>query len=143
MSTDASKRVVKHLRHKKLMYVLMLGGKCSEPGCDYNKNLAALEFHHPNGKDKDLENWRSPKFKVEECILYCSNHHREHHHPELNNFNDTTDEERSRQIKEGLAKRKAHEDAIAPLANLETPSVSLVEASALLPSFPDYSSRLK
>lgn len=107
MTTEKSKRVIKHLRHKKWMYVMMLGGKCSEPGCNYDKNLAALEFHHPNEKDKDMENWRSPKFKAEECVLYCSNHHREHHFPALSNFKDTTDGDRSQKIKEGLAKRKA------------------------------------
>ena len=98
--------VLRHQRLKKLKYVKLLGGCCSKPGCGYHKNLAALDFHHPNGNDHECENWRSPKFKIEECVLLCSNCHREEHNPDLNDYrgDDLVDEKRSRAIKEGLRK---------------------------------------
>lgn len=62
-----------------------LGGKCSK--CGYNKCIAALEFHHinPNEKDIDYANYKwtfSDKLKSEldKCVLLCANCHREEHH---------------------------------------------------------------
>ena len=62
-----------------------LGGKCIK--CGYNKCIAALEFHHldPNEKDVDYANYKwifSDKLKSEldKCVLLCANCHREEHH---------------------------------------------------------------
>lgn len=74
---------------RKLELVNLLGGGCKV--CKYNKNLAALEFHHrdPNGKDSQLDmrtlSNRSMSYILEEvkkCDLLCSNCHREYHNPE-------------------------------------------------------------
>ena len=74
---------------RKLELVLMKGGKCSN--CGYNKNLAALEFHHvePDKKSfqldaRHLSNTSMNKIinEVEKCVLLCSNCHRELHHEE-------------------------------------------------------------
>ena len=71
--------------------VMFLGGKCSI--CGYNKNLAALDFHHKDMSTKEeglsnLINRRLAK-TLEECMpelvkceILCANCHREIH------FND-------------------------------------------------------
>lgn len=56
--------------------------------CGYNKNIAALEFHHFEDEIKDYEisNMSSMSEKtlsteIEKCALLCSNCHREYHNP--------------------------------------------------------------
>lgn len=75
---------------RKRMFVLRLGGKCSR--CGYNKNLAALEFHHidPREKDLKLDSRRMGNHAIEilevevaKCVLLCANCHREEHHPDM------------------------------------------------------------
>jgi hypothetical protein len=70
-----------------------LGGKCSK--CDYNKNLAALDFHHldPSKKETPMNlsfllkmNWEKCLKEVSKCILLCANCHREHHNPQYENW---------------------------------------------------------
>lgn len=61
--------------------------KCKE--CGYDKNKAALEFHHVNPGEKEtvmsLVLQRPPTEKsiaeLDKCICLCSNCHRELHHP--------------------------------------------------------------
>lgn len=71
-----------------LDYSLMALDKI-ERGCDicgYNKNAAALEWHHPN-QDKEnnpgdlLRSGKIKEYKIEiaKCILVCANCHREIH----------------------------------------------------------------
>jgi len=56
--------------------------------CGYNKDTAALDFHHTNPKDKKFlinQNHVQNKNIIEElnkCILLCSNCHRELHSKE-------------------------------------------------------------
>lgn len=64
------------------------GGKCSN--CGYDKNIAALEFHHldPDEKDFAISSSTTTNFdklflEVEKCVILCANCHREFHHPEL------------------------------------------------------------
>lgn len=75
---------------RKSELVKLLGGKCSI--CGYNKNYAALEFHHVNPGDKNFQldsrhlSNTSKELLLEEvkkCILVCSNCHKEVHHPDL------------------------------------------------------------
>lgn len=80
------------LRGLKRKYEIILekGGKCE--CCGYNKNIAALEFHHINPEEKDyqldlrafsnysLEHLRS---EISKCKLLCANCHRELHNEEL------------------------------------------------------------
>lgn len=75
---------------RKLDAIEMKGGKCEV--CGYDKNLAALEFHH---LDPSLKNFQidlrsfankcinSLKLELSKTILLCSNCHREMHNPEL------------------------------------------------------------
>lgn len=62
-----------------------LGGECSK--CGYNKCIAALEFHHVNPKEKDIDyayyKWNfnnKLKAELDKCVLLCANCHREEHH---------------------------------------------------------------
>ena len=69
----------------KLKMIEYKGNKCEK--CGYNKNIAALEFHHldPNTKKFTLSdthhNWEETKEELDKCILVCSNCHRELHNP--------------------------------------------------------------
>ena len=65
------------------------GGKCSI--CGYNKNYAALHFHHINPQKKLFnldchqiasKSWESIELEAKKCILLCSNCHAEHHNPQ-------------------------------------------------------------
>jgi hypothetical protein len=67
-------------------WVKEFGGKCSK--CGYNKNYAALEFHHVDPSTKEFK-WdklrlHPPEIMIKElakCILVCSNCHKEIHYP--------------------------------------------------------------
>ena len=65
--------------------------------CGYNKNPAALEFHHPDdNKDSEVaklasRSWSQPlKQRIDEeiqkCEILCANCHREEHHKTLNRY---------------------------------------------------------
>ena len=67
------------------------GGHCTI--CGYNKNLAALVFHHADASGKDFKlDMRSlsnrkiePIIKeIDKCTLVCANCHAELHNPHLN-----------------------------------------------------------
>ena len=73
----------------KLKLVLYKGGKCEK--CGYNKNLAALQFHHilPNTKKFGLNgrnilssSEQELLEEVNKCILLCANCHAEEHYPQ-------------------------------------------------------------
>ena len=65
------------------------GEKCQK--CGYNKNYAALEFHHTDPAKKDflISDVRVAKTKdklhleLDKCLLLCANCHAETHHPDL------------------------------------------------------------
>jgi hypothetical protein len=76
-------------RDRKIKLVLRKGGKCEK--CGYDKNYAALCFHHldPNTKEValDLRRLSNSKMSIlekesEKCQLLCSNCHAEAHNPE-------------------------------------------------------------
>ena len=69
----------------------LMGGKCCM--CGYNKNLAALNFHHLDPRVKEfswgkmrLLSWGAIIEELKKCVLVCSNCHMETHYPQLNNF---------------------------------------------------------
>lgn len=58
--------------------------------CKYDRNLAALEFHHVDHKTKDVSlsrlqtaSFERLKQEAEKCVVLCANCHREVHYPEL------------------------------------------------------------
>jgi hypothetical protein len=76
---------------RKIKLVTLLGAKCS--CCSYNKNLAALHFHHLNPKIKESQldmrklsnsSWEWCLNEVSKCKLLCANCHSEEHFPSLN-----------------------------------------------------------
>ena len=79
---------------RKLELIRLKGGKCEI--CGYDKNIAALEFHHldPNVKSfqldsRHLSNTTRDKIieELDKCILVCANCHRELHNPHFNGEN--------------------------------------------------------
>lgn len=80
-----SKHNTLNRQYVKQQSVDYLGGKCSK--CGYDKCIAALEFHHLDPKEKDVDyanyKWNfNDKLKAEldKCVLLCANCHREEHH---------------------------------------------------------------
>ena len=76
---------------RKLELVKIKGGCCER--CGYSKNLAALEFHHLDPVEKEMQldmralsnrNWDIVLAEAEKCILLCSNCHAEEHNPDAN-----------------------------------------------------------
>lgn len=74
---------------RKLHLITLRGGKCEK--CDYDKNLAALDFHHRDPRTKkfqlDQRTLSNTSMKLimeefEKCDVLCSNCHREHHSPD-------------------------------------------------------------
>jgi len=70
----------------KLKAINLFQGKCSI--CGYNKNIAAMEFHHINPEYKEyswtkmrLLKWGEIVEELKKCVLLCSNCHRELHNP--------------------------------------------------------------
>ncbi len=69
---------------RKVFFIRLLGGKCEN--CGYNKNTAALDFHHIKDKNFQLDtrtlsnlSFDNLKKESENCILLCANCHREFH----------------------------------------------------------------
>lgn len=74
------------VRKKEL--IKLCGGKCNI--CGYNKNIAALQFHHiePELKSFELDmrnlsnrTWHRILEEFKKCELLCANCHAEHHNP--------------------------------------------------------------
>lgn len=78
-------QVIERQRKYKQQALDYKGGKCQT--CGYNKYQGALEFHHRDPSQKDLEMSkfsRSPlsedgKKELDKCDLLCANCHREAH----------------------------------------------------------------
>jgi hypothetical protein len=79
------KAVVKRRRKIREMAVAYKGSQCQI--CEYDRCPAALEFHHPDPKQKDFSisgdgstrSWERVKKEIEKCVLVCANCHREIH----------------------------------------------------------------
>ncbi|TCJ17044.1 HNH endonuclease [Flaviaesturariibacter flavus] len=88
-TTTYHSQTIRSLR-RKLQLVEMFGGKCD--ACGYDKNLAALHFHHIDANNKAFKldvrflsnrTWEAIISEAQKCRLLCSNCHSELHHPEL------------------------------------------------------------
>jgi len=75
---------------RKLELIAQMGGRCVR--CGYDRNLAALNWHHldPGQKSfaldlRSLSNRRTTEIRTEvaKCILVCANCHAEIHWPKL------------------------------------------------------------
>lgn len=83
-----SQAVMEWRRRAKAKAVETKGGQCSI--CGYDKNYAALEFHHTDPFQKEFSfglkgiprSWDRMLKELEKCVLICSNCHGEHHEEE-------------------------------------------------------------
>jgi RNA polymerase-binding transcription factor DksA len=75
---------------RKLELINYKGGKCEK--CGYNKNIAALQFHHINPDEKtiklDSRVMSASKMEdlyreVDKCVLLCANCHAETHYQDM------------------------------------------------------------
>lgn len=81
-----NQKQIEHVKEMKVKAVEYKGGKCQE--CGYCKNYAALDFHHLDPKEKDV-NWKTARHwswdrlreELDKCLLVCRNCHAEIHHP--------------------------------------------------------------
>lgn len=90
MTKTARKRIEQRRR-----LIEKLGGKCSI--CGYAKNLASLDFHHRDPKDKyaavghliNFHKFSEAEIEAAKCDILCRNCHGEHHNPKLAIINST------------------------------------------------------
>jgi Fe-S-cluster-containing dehydrogenase component len=77
--------------HKIKEKLVSLSGDCCQ-SCGYNKNYAALQFHHIdpktksfalNGTSSRIFSWEEVVKEMAKCLLLCANCHMELHHPKL------------------------------------------------------------
>lgn len=95
--------------------VYVLGSKCQI--CGYDKCITALEFHHINPKEKDINfssntnrSWATTCNEIKKCILVCANCHREIHAGLIDNtiLQSSFDEEKAKEIDQLVANLKTH-----------------------------------
>ncbi len=74
----------KKRKENKLKAIEYCGGECKH--CGYNKCIDAMDFHHLNPEEKDLNikslincSWSRIEEELKKCILLCANCHREEH----------------------------------------------------------------
>jgi len=81
---DCNRQNVKQRQVRKKILAMQLYGNNQCDLCGYDKNLAAIEFHHkdPTSKDGRVTRLSLNKMKIEikKCILVCANCHREIHY---------------------------------------------------------------
>ena len=88
---DAKLRIIKRANPQKAELVCMMGGRCMNPECGFNKYSCSLQFHHvdPNSKKTRLSqlfagsSWFRIIQEAKKCILLCSNCHDAVHFGEL------------------------------------------------------------
>ena len=85
MKCESEASVLKNQKYK-LRALQYKGCKCEK--CGYDRNIAALEFHHLDPAQKDFgisathRCWEEVKTELDKCILVCANCHRELHNPQ-------------------------------------------------------------
>lgn len=114
---------------RKFEAVKSRGGKCER--CGYDKNLAALDFHHRDPKTKSFKldmrsfsnlNLETIEEELNKCDLLCANCHREEHHPDLviknlsSRLNDCN--------KKSFSNRKKTSGGVCPVCGNKFPKVS-------------------
>lgn len=117
MSDNPNSYQQQKLRGLKRKYeaVQMRGGKCEK--CGYDKNLAALDFHHRNSDTKEFQidmrafsntNLDTLKEELDKCDLLCANCHREEQYKILKNWEKVAQHfGLTRRIIQGIRKRNS------------------------------------
>jgi hypothetical protein len=86
-NTNAFSKQKQRAKERKIELVKLSGGCCQL--CGYNRNAAALTFHHLKDKSFNLDSrnianraWDVVVAETKKCQLLCLNCHMEHHHQE-------------------------------------------------------------
>lgn len=73
-------------RDRKVKAVELMGGRCDK--CGYDQNLAAMDFHHLDPREKEFQwnetcklPWEKILNELKKCVLLCKNCHTENHCP--------------------------------------------------------------
>ncbi len=81
---DLYKKQIERWINRKLKAIEYKGGCCQN--CGYSKYYGALEFHHVDPKEKELNwtklrltSWANIQKELDKCVLLCANCHREVH----------------------------------------------------------------
>lgn len=83
MVTKGTQIIIDYWKRRKQLMLQGFGSKCKI--CGYDKCQKALEFHHINPFEKEIEisrsihSWEKTKEELKKCICVCSNCHREIH----------------------------------------------------------------
>ena len=102
-------------RKEEMVYVM---GDCCQL-CGYNKCIKALEFHHINPEEKDInfnkaetKSWLVTCEELKKCILVCANCHREIHDNMYSQSIITSSfiPERANEVTERINRLKTHQD---------------------------------
>ena len=125
MNPNNYKKQCERALKRKIELITYKGGKCEK--CGYDKNIAALDFHHKNPEEKNfqldsrhLSNTHIDKLKKEadKCILVCATCHREIHNAKYdkNNINTLLNEYTSENISVYSKKKKT---SVCPVCGKE------------------------
>jgi 5-methylcytosine-specific restriction endonuclease McrA len=117
------KKISKY-RNLKQQMVDYKGGSCSI--CGYNKCLGALQFHHIDPTQKEMQislftTFEAAKTELDKCILLCSNCHDEIHYNEGKVFSEEARERMS----------KAHKGRVHSKEEIEKRRESILKVSYL------------
>ena len=81
---DLYAKQIQRWRDRKIQAIAYKGGCCEL--CGYNKYFGALQFHHKNPLEKDvdwskfrLRSWDKIELELDKCQLLCANCHAEVH----------------------------------------------------------------
>lgn len=117
-----SYEIVKNYRQRlKKRATYVLGDKCQ--CCGYNKCISALEFHHIDPTQKDINfgsntnrSWEVTRKELEKCILVCANCHREIHAGLIDNskLESSFNEERAIEIDNLIKGLKTNQIYLCP-----------------------------
>jgi len=83
MTTKGTQTIIDYRKRRKELVLIAFGNKCQI--CGYDKCQKALEFHHLDPNEKEIElsksicSWEKTKEELKKCICVCANCHREIH----------------------------------------------------------------
>ena len=126
MNPNYYEKQKRRANYRKMELIRELGGKCEI--CGYDKNYAALEFHHIDPEEKEFQldarriaNTSKTRLfeELKKCKLVCANCHREIHHSDLDK---NVVEEKSNFVEKGLyTLYRTRKEAICPICQKTFP----------------------
>lgn len=106
--------VLKHRAKRKEEIVYVMGEECQI--CGYNRCIKALECHHIDPEEKDIDfgnlckNWENLVEELKKCILVCANCHREIHDniEKYRDLSSSFNKERANEVSQKIDDLKNH-----------------------------------